>query len=113
MELDLKPFVQTLREKDTKKAKEWLEQIKSKVDFNDEFWRGYLLALRGMIAALEAGGELSVTNRVVNGEYKQEQIVELVKSVREKLSRKFRPKDEKGFDTALVEVLQEFSGENV
>lgn len=66
-----------------------------------------------MIAALEAGGELSVTNRVVNGEYKQEQIVELVKSVREKLSRKFRPKDEKGFDTALVEVLQEFSGENV
>lgn len=110
--LDLKPFVQNLREKDTKKAREWLEQIKSRVDFNDEFGRGYLLALRGMVAALEAGGELSVIKRVVDGEYKQEQIVELVKSARERLSQKFRPKDEHGFDTALVEVFQEFSGEN-
>ncbi|GAI53135.1 unnamed protein product, partial [marine sediment metagenome] len=32
MELDLKTFVQTLREKDTKKAKEWLERTKVRVD---------------------------------------------------------------------------------
>lgn len=108
----MKPFVQTLRKKDTKKAREWLEQIKSRVGTNDEFERGYLLALRGMVAALEAGGELSVIKRVVDGEYKQEQIVELLKSARKRLSQKFRPKDEQGFDTALVEVFQEFSGEN-
>jgi len=112
MELDLKTFVRTLKEKDTKKAKEWLEQIKNRVDFNDEFGRGYLLALRGMVAAREAGGELSVINRVVNGECKKEQVVELVKSMHERLSLNFRPEDEKGFDTALVEVLQEFSGVN-
>ncbi len=111
MGLDLKTFVQILKKKDTKNAKEWLEQIRSRVDFNDEFGQGYLLALRGMVAALEAGGELSVINRVVNGEYKQEQVSELVKSVQERLASKFRPKDETGFYTALVEVLQEFSGE--
>jgi len=108
MELDLKPFVRAFREKDTKKAREWLEQTKSRADPNDEFGRGYLLALQGMVAALEAGGELSVVKRVVNGEYKQEQIAELVKSTRERGSRKFRPKDEQGFGTAWIEVLQEF-----
>ncbi len=113
MEFDLKPFVRALREKDTKKAREWVEQTKGRVDSNDEFGRGYLLALQGIVAALEAGGELSVVKRVVNGEYKQEQIAGLVKSARERLSRKFRPKDEQGFDTAWVEVLQGLFGEKV
>lgn len=109
----MKPFVRALREKDTKKVREWLEQTKSRVDLNDEFGRGYLLALQGMVAALESGSELSVVKRVVNGEYKQEQIEECIKSARERLSRKFRPKDEQGFSTAWVEVLQEFLGEKV
>ncbi len=109
--MDLKPFARALGEKNTKKAREWLEQTKGRVDPNDEFGRGYLLALQGMVAALEAGGELSVVKRVVDGEYKQEQIVGLVKSAREGLSRKFRPKDEQGFDTAWIEVLREFLGE--
>ncbi len=113
MELDLKTFVQTLRGGDTKKAMEWLERTKGRVDPDDGFERGYLLALGGMVAALESGRELLLVNRVVGGEYEQEQITELVKSARERLSRKFRPEDEKGFDTALVGVLQEFSGENV
>ncbi len=56
MELDLKTFVQTLREGDTKKAREWLERTKNRVDPDDGFGRGYLLALRGMVAALESGG---------------------------------------------------------
>ena len=109
--MDLKSFVRALREKDTKKVRAWFEQTKSRVDFNDEFGRGYLLALQGMVAALETGGELSAVKRVVNGEYKQEQIEGLIKSARERLSRKLRPKDEQGFDTAWVEVLQEFLGE--
>ena len=113
MELDLKPFVRALREKDTKKVREWLEQTKSSVDPNDEFERGYLQALQGMVAALETGSELSVIKRVVNREYKQEQIKELIKSTRERASRKFSPKDEQGFDSAWVEVLQGFSKEEV
>lgn len=113
MELDLKPFVRALREKDTKKVREWLEQTKSSVDPNDESERGYLQALQGMVAALETGSELSVIKRVVNREYKQEQIKELIKSTRERASRKFSPKDEQGFDSAWVEVLQGFSKEEV
>jgi hypothetical protein len=110
MEFDLKPFVGALKGKDTKKAREWLEQAKGRFDPNDEFGRGYLLALQGMLAALEAGGELSMIKRVLNGEYKEEQLVGLIKDARGRLSQKFRPKDEQGFDTALVEVIQEFSG---
>lgn len=113
MELDLKPFVRALEEKDTKKVREWLEQTKSRVDSNDEFGRGYLQALQGMVAALETGSELSVIKRVLNGEYKQEQIEGLIKSARERVSRKFRPNDEQGFDTAWVEVLQGFSREEI
>jgi len=111
MELDLKPFVRALREKDTKKAREWLEQTKSRVDSNDEFGRGYLQALQGMVASLETGSELSLIKRVVNKEYKQEQIDGLIDSERKRIPRKFRPKDEQGFDTAWVEVLQGFFGE--
>lgn len=111
MELDLKPFVRALREKDTKKAREWLEQTKSKVDPNDEFWRGYIQALQGMVAALETGSELSLIKRVVNKEYKQEQIDGLIDSERKRIPRKLRPKSEQGFDTAWVEVLQGFFGE--
>ena len=109
--MDLKPFVRALREKDTKKAREWLEQTKSRVDSNDEFGRGYLQALQGMVASLEIGSELSLIKRVVNKEYKQEQIDGLIDSERKRIPRKFRPKDEQGFDTAWVEVLQGFFGE--
>lgn len=113
MELDLKPFVRALKEKDTKMVREWLEQTKNRVDSNDEFGRGYLQALQGMIAALETGSELSVIKRVVNKEYKQEQIEGLIKNARERASRKFRPKDEQGFDAAWVKVLRGFSEEEV
>ena len=111
MTLDLKPFVKLLKQKDLKKLREWLEQNKGGLNSNDEFGRGYFLALQGMISALEVGGELSVIKRVLNGGYEQEQIKKLIYDMEGRLSLKFRPRDEQGFDTAWIEVLQEFSGE--
>lgn len=111
MTLDLKPFVKLLKQKDLRKAREWLEQNKGGLNPADEFGRGYLLALQGMISALEVGGELSVIKRVMNGGYRQEQIEKLIHDKKGMLSLKFRPRDEQGFDTAWLEVLQEFSGE--
>ena len=108
MTFDLRPFAKILKQKDTKKARDWLEQNKSGLDSSDEFGRGYLLALQGMVSALESGGELSVIKRAVNGGYGPEGIEKLIRDIRGRLSMKFRPKDEQGFDTAWVDVLQEF-----
>lgn len=113
MKIDLNPFIAALRKKDTKKAREWLEQNMGEFGSSDEFRLGYLLALQGMVAAIESGGELSVIKRVINGEYKQEQVKRFIQDARERLSRKFRPKDEQGFDTAWVEVLSGFFGGEV
>lgn len=109
MKLNLKSFVEVMRKKDTKKAKETLEAINRGLDLNDEFWKGYCLALHGMIAALEAGDELTVIRRIVNGGYTQQGIQELLNQAKARLSDAFRPKDERGFNTAWVDVLQIFS----
>lgn len=111
MELDLKPFIDALRVKDTKKAREWLEQNRVKFDQGGEFERGYLLAMQGMVVALETGSEQAVIKRFVDGEYGGERIEELVKEARGRLSQKFRPKDERGFDTAWIEVIKGLRGE--
>ncbi|MDI6642990.1 MAG: hypothetical protein QMD95_02945 [Candidatus Hodarchaeaceae archaeon] len=111
MSLELKPFVRALTQKDPKKAREWLEQNKGNFNPANEFERGYLLALQGMVSALETGGELSLIKLLVNGSYGKERIETLIRETRARLSLKFRPKDEQGFDTAWVDVLQEFSEE--
>lgn len=111
MTFDIKPFVKLLKQKNLKNAREWLDQNKGDIDHADEFEKGYLLALQGMISALESGGELSVIKRVVNGGYEQELIDKLVQDTRGRLSLKFRPRDEQGFDTAWIDVLQELSAE--
>lgn len=113
MELDLKPFVDALRTKDMKKAREWLEQNRVKFDPSDEFERGYLLALQGMVAALEAGANQSAIKKLVSGEYGKERIEELVKEAKGRVSRKFRPQDERGFDTVWIEVIEGFCAERV
>jgi hypothetical protein len=109
MKPDLRSFVEAMREKNTKKAKETLDVINRGLDLNDKFWKGYRLALYGMIAALEAGDELTVIRRIVNGGYTQQGIQELLKQTKAKLAGTFRPKDERGFNTAWVDVLQIFS----
>jgi len=106
---DLKPFVEAVREKDIKRAREKLEEINRGLDPNDEFWKGYRLALHGMIAAIEAGDELTVIRRILNGGYTRQHIQELLNQANARLSDVFRPKDERGFDTAWVDVLKIFS----
>ncbi|HDI12665.1 MAG TPA: hypothetical protein ENF64_00950 [Hadesarchaea archaeon] len=109
MMLDISPFVGFLRRRDLKKARDWLEQNKRTMNVDDEFVKGYLLALSGMVSGLE-GGELSVIKQLVNGGYQDEGVERLARDLRERLSLKFRPRDEQGFDTAWLELLQEFMG---
>lgn len=110
MELDLEPFIDALKARNTKKAREWLEQNKGRFDPGDEFERGYMLALQGMVVAQEAGAEQAVIKRLVNGEYGREKIGELFKEMKGGIPRRFRPKDEQGFDAAWMDVIKVFSG---
>jgi hypothetical protein len=108
MKPDLKPLVIALRRKDPKAARERLERIVEKLDLDDEFWKGYSLALRGMVTALESGDELTIIRRIIDGKHSRENINRLVQDMQARISQVFRPKDEQGFNTAWMEVLQMF-----
>ena len=111
MALDIKPFVKLIKQRDAKKTREWLEANKGELDPKDEFYKGYLLALQGMISALESGGELSAINKILEKRYTQEQVAEILKGSRSRTGQKFRAKDEQGFSAAWVDFLNELSGE--
>jgi len=105
---DLKPFVNALRKKDVKKARELLNDIENKLDLKDEFWLGYHLALRGMVSAIESSDELAVISKMLNGKISGEVVQKLMQQIQERVSQTFRPKDELGFNTAWAETLQLF-----
>lgn len=112
MEIDIKPLIKLIKKRDIKGAREWLEANRSRTNPSDEFTRGYLLALQGMIAALESGGELSTINKVIEKKYSSEQIAEIMSEARNRIARKFGPNDERGFYTAWIDVLNEISAKN-
>ena len=111
MPLDMKPFVKFIKLKDAKRAREWLEVNKAALDLSDESSWGYLLALQGMVSALETGGELSALSKILEKKYTQEQMAELMKEAKSKASQKFRTKDEQGFNAAWMDFLNELTGE--
>lgn len=111
MALDIKPFVKLIKHADAKKSKEWLEANKEVLDTKDEFYKGYLLALQGMISALESGVGLSVVSKILEKKYAQEQVAELSKRAKSRAVQKFRAKDEQGFNAAWVDFLNELSEE--
>ncbi|MGC8816262.1 MAG: hypothetical protein ACP5PX_00365 [Candidatus Hadarchaeum sp.] len=112
MTIDIKPLVKLMKKRDLKGARDWLEANRGKIDPNDEFARGYLLALQGMVSALESGGELAAINKVLEKKYSGEQIAEIISETRSRIAQKFRPADERGFNTAWVDILSELSVKN-
>ena len=110
MLLDVKSFVSLLKKEDARRAREWLELNKVNVNPGNEFERGYLLALQGMVSALESGGELSAINKILKSKYDPTQVADIVKDAKAKLSQKFRLDDERGFYQAWMDVIQELSG---
>ena len=112
MRPDIKQFLTALRERDIKKAREELDNVGEKLDIKDEFWRGYHLALRGMVSALESGDELTVLSRIINGKISRESIQKLLQQAQEKASQTFRPNDERGFDAAWADALQFFQAKS-
>ena len=108
MKPDLKPFVEALRKKDVKKARESLDDMEKKLNLKDEFWRGYHLALRGMVSAIESGDELPLILKMLNGKISEESVQKLMQQIQERASQPFRQEDELGFNTAWADALQLF-----
>lgn len=111
MSPDIKTFIGLIKQRDAKKSREWLEINKGALDPKDDFYRGYLLALHGMVAALESGGELSVINKILEKRYTQGQVADLLREIKSRAAQKFRGKDEQGFNAAWIDFLSELSGE--
>lgn len=109
--LDVRQFIESLKRKDTKRAREWLEINKVNLSSGSEFEEGYLLALQGMISALESSNELSAITKLLDKKYEPKQVAQLVREAKARISQKFRPDDERGFDAAWVDVLRTLSGE--
>jgi len=103
--VELRPFVDALRGRDIKKAREWFERVGGELGPKDGFWAGYRLALQGMLSALESGSEMSVIWRLVNERCSRGEIEGLLKAARKKASRPFRPRDELGYDKAWSDFL--------
>lgn len=108
MKWGMKSFAEALRRKNARIAREKLERIVKSLDMRDEYWRGYRRALEGMVAAMESGDELPLLRQLVDKRYPDDKVRELVEKMRVKVSQNFRPRDEKGFYTAWIEVLQAF-----
>ncbi|MGQ9788111.1 MAG: hypothetical protein ACUVQM_02180 [Candidatus Hadarchaeaceae archaeon] len=109
MGIDITHLIKLMKKRDIKGAREWLEESRNKINAGDGFMRGYLLALQGMVSALESGGELSTINKVLEKKYSNEQIAEIINEAKGRISQKFRAADERGFDTAWIDVLSELA----
>lgn len=98
-------FFELIRKLDLKGARERLEALRASLAHRGEFWRGYLLALQGMVVALN-GSEDSLVRRIIDG---RQNIEALKRDISHRLSLKFRPEDEQGFDRAWLDFLQHLS----
>lgn len=102
--IDLGPFVAAIKNRQFKQAKEWLE-TKTAVKSKNEFLRGYLLALGGILSAAESSRELSAIRSILENDRK-ELGETLVEDFKKRLSQKFIPADEIGFMQAWIDFLQ-------
>jgi hypothetical protein len=102
MGLDAGEFFELLKNRDLKRAKEWVDGFYSSLPQGDDFSRGYALALQGMVLAMNGRGE-SLVERILDG---KQNVDSLVRDIGARISLGFRPKDEQGFDRAWLDFLQ-------
>jgi len=107
LEVELSEFIKNLKQKNLKNAKSWLENKRPELESAGNFGKGYLLALNGMIASIEGNQEFSLVKKILNGDSKEE-LSSIAKDFKRRMNQKFRPEEERGFDSAWFEVIQKF-----
>lgn len=107
LEIEISEFIESLKQKNLKNARSWLESKRPELENSGKFEKGYLLALNGMITSIEENQELSLMKKILNGSSKEE-LSSIAKDFKKRINQRFRPEEERGFDSAWFEVIQRF-----
>jgi len=108
LERGVKTFAEDIKRGKGRSAKIKLERIAKRFDRKDEFQHGYLTALEGMVSAVESGDDLTLLKQIANSPKPREKIEQYLAEMQTRVSQDFRPREEIGYNTAWVEVLQAF-----
>ncbi len=105
MKRGLKGFSRAVRDGKIEESEERLESI-VQGDMNDEEWKGYHWALKGMVKALDSDSDLSLARQIAEDKIGMEKARKLKEEMEEKSSQGFRPGYERGYNSAWSDVLQ-------
>ncbi|HOM95473.1 MAG: hypothetical protein GX941_02130 [Candidatus Methanofastidiosa archaeon] len=104
VKLRLKLLVSYLDNGDVKKAKENYLQIAEHLG-DAEFNKGYSKAINGIVTSIEKNDRDSIIYKIVSKEIDKRDLKKLLLESTKKTSDIFRTEEERGFETAWVDVL--------
>ena len=104
VKLRLKLLVSYLENGDMKKARENYLQIAEHLG-DSEFNKGYAKAINGVVTSMEKNDRDSIICKVVSKEFEKRDLKKLLLESTRRASETFRTEEEKGFETAWVDLL--------
>ena len=104
VKLRLKLLVSYLENGDMKKARENYLQIAEHLG-DSEFNKGYAKAINGVVTSMEKNDRDSIICKVVSKEFEKRELKKLLLESTKRASDVFRTEEEKGFETAWVDLL--------
>ncbi len=104
VKLRLKLLVSYLDNGDVKKAKENYLQIAEQLG-GAEFNKGYSKAINGIVTSMEKNDRDSIICKIVAKEIDKRDLKKLLLESTKRASDTFRTEEEKGFETAWVDIL--------
>lgn len=104
VKLRLKLLVSYLDNGDVKKAKENYLQIAEHLG-DAEFNKGYSKAINGIVTSIEKNDRDSIIYKIVSKEIDKRDLKKLLLESTKKTSDIFRTEEERGFETAWVDIL--------
>ncbi len=104
VKLRLKLLVSYLENGDMKKARENYLQIAEHLG-DSEYNKGYAKAINGIVISMEKNDRDSIICKVVSKEFDKRDLKKLLLESTKRASEAFRTEEEKGFETAWVDLL--------
>ena len=105
MKRGLKGFSRAIRDGKADEAEERLESI-VQGNMNEEKWKGYHWALKGMVEALDSDIDLSLPRQISEDKVDLEKMKKLREEMEQRASQEFRPGYERGYNSAWTDVLK-------
>ena len=103
----LQLIASSLLRKDVKKIKDNIALIKKVLGAN-EWEKGYLLALNGVVASVESDDVQTLAHKIANQKISKEALVSFLKESEKSIKQPFRSDFEKGYELAWRDLLVHF-----